>query len=107
MASYDRYSKFRSNGGISMVPFIPIPVRDTDYYETYRMGVTRLDLLSEKYYNNPDYGWLILQANAQFGANEFSIPDRATLRIPYPLSTAIEGYKNDINTYSQLYGDTK
>ena len=35
MATYDRYSKFRNNGQVSMVPFIPIPVRDTDYYESF------------------------------------------------------------------------
>ena len=38
MTTYDRYAKFRNNGGISMVPFIPIPVRDTDYYESFYLG---------------------------------------------------------------------
>ncbi len=102
--SYDRYAKFRNNGRIGMVPFIQIPLRDTDYYESFYVGKTRLDILSYKYYNNPDYGWLILQANPQYGANEFSIPDKATLRIPYPLSTVLEGYKNSLDTYFQLYG---
>lgn len=102
--TYDRYSKFRNNGQISMVPFIKIPVRDSDYYESYEVGKTRLDLLSDKYYNNADYGWLILQANPQYGGNEFSIPDKGKLRIPYPLETALEGYKNDIDNYMKLYG---
>lgn len=102
--SYDRYAKFRVNGQVSMVPFIEIPRRDTDYYESFYVGRTRLDLLSYKYYNNPDYGWLILQANPQYGANEFSIPDKATLRIPYPLGTVLEGYKRSIDTHFQLYG---
>lgn len=102
--TYDRYAKFRMNGDVSMVPFIEIPVRDTDYYESFYVGKTRLDLLSYKYYNNPDYGWFIMQANPQYGANEFSIPDKATLRIPYPLGTALEGYKNSIETYFKLYG---
>ncbi len=101
---YDRYLKFRANGEVSMVPFIEIPVRDTDYYESYYVGKPRLDLLSYNYYGNTDYGWLILQANPQYGANEFNIPDKATLRIPYPLNTAIEGYKNEINKYKELYG---
>lgn len=103
-STYDRYAKFRNNGSVSMVPFIDIPVRDTDFYESFFLGKTRLDLLSYKYYNNPDYGWLILQANPQYGANEFDIPDKATIRIPYPLGTVIEGYKSDIDTYKQLYG---
>ena len=102
--TYDRYSKFRNNGSFSMVPFIAIPIRDTDFYESFYVGKTRLDLLSDKYDNNPDYGWLILQANPQYGANEFSIPDKATLRIPYPLGTVLEGYKSDIDTYRELYG---
>jgi len=102
--SYDRYLKFRNNGQVAMVPFISIPVRDTDYYESFCVGKTRLDLLSYKYYNNSDYGWLIMQANPQYGANEFSIPDKATIRIPYPLGTVIEGYKTGIDTYFQLYG---
>ena len=46
---YDRYSKFRVNGGTQLVPFIPIPVKDTDYYEIYEKGKTRLDLLSYQY----------------------------------------------------------
>lgn len=104
MATYDRYAKFRNNGGISMVPFIEIPVRDTDYYESYYFGKTRLDILSYNYYDNPDYGWLILQANPQYGGNEFSIPDKARLRIPYPLSTVLEGYKDGIEKNMELYG---
>jgi hypothetical protein len=103
-STYDRYAKFRNNGQVSMVPFIPIPVRDTDYYESFILGKTRLDILSYNYYGNPDYGWLILQANPQYGANEFSIPDKARLRIPYPLGTVLEGYKSDIDTHMRLYG---
>ena len=104
MATYDRYSKFRNNGEVSMVPFVEIPVRDTDYYESYYVGKTRLDILSYEYYDNADYGWLILQANPQYGGNEFSIPDKATLRIPYPLSTVLEGYKSGIDRSIELYG---
>ena len=51
---YDRYSKFRVNGGTQFVPFIPIPVKDTDYYEIYEKGKTRLDLLSYQYYGDAD-----------------------------------------------------
>ena len=101
--TYDRYSKFRNNGNISMVPFISIPVRDTDFYESFYVGKTRLDLLSYKYYNNPDYGWLIMQANPQYGSIEFEIPDGAKLRIPYPLSQSIQDYRASIEEYKRLY----
>lgn len=104
MATYDRYAKFRNNGEVSMVPFVSIPFRDTDYYETYYVGKTRLDILSYEYYDNADYAWLILQANPQYGANEFSIPDKARLRIPFPLNTVIEGYKQALDTHMELYG---
>jgi hypothetical protein len=104
MATYDRYTKFRTNGSIRFVPFIAIPEKNTDYYEIYNLGYTRLDLLSYQYYGNPDYGWLILQANPQFGSMEFEIPDKTNLRIPYPLSTTIEQYNRDIDIYTETYG---
>ena len=65
MACYDRYSKFRQNGTILHVPFIPIPVRSTDYYTYYEVGKTRLDLVSYQYYGDANYDWLILQANPE------------------------------------------
>ena len=99
MASYDRYSKFRENGTIQMVPFISIPIRSTDYYETYHRGITRLDILSYNYYGDASYYWLILQANPEYGAMEFNIPDGVQLRIPYPLGVVIDQYNSDIDKY--------
>ena len=58
--SYDRYNKLRINGTVKEVPFIKIPVRSTDYYTNYIAGKTRLDILSFEYYNDPNYGWLIM-----------------------------------------------
>lgn len=101
---FDRYSSFRNNGSVGMVPFIEIPVRDSDLYTTYEVNKTRLDLLSYEYYNKTDYGWLILQANPEYGPNEFSIPDKATLRIPFPLDIALDGYINDIKKHMTYYG---
>ena len=103
MASYDRYSQFRQDGKISIVPFGEVPEKDTDYYEVYRKGKTRLDILSYQYYNDSNYGWLIMQANPQYGSIEFEIPDQATLRIPYPLSQSIQEYKASIEEYKRLY----
>lgn len=104
MITFDRYSKFRNNGEISMVPFIPIPKRDTDKYVIYEVNKTRLDILSGEYYNSPDYAWFILQANAEYGANEYSIPDKTLIRIPYPLTIALNGYVNDIEEFMHYYG---
>ena len=103
MASYDRYSQFRQDGKISIVPYGEVPPKDTDYYEVYHKGRTRLDILSYQYYNDSNYGWLIMQANPQYGSIEFEIPDQATLRIPYPLSQSIQEYKASIEEYKRLY----
>lgn len=104
MGTYDRYTSFRNSGEISMVPFIEIPVRDTDKYETFKVNKTRLDLLSYDYYGTSDYWWLIMQANPEYGASEFAIPDNATVRIPYPLGTVLEGYKSAIHQHMEYYG---
>jgi len=101
---YNRYDSFISNGSYKKVPFIEIPVRGTDCYTFYEVGKTRLDLLSYQYYNDPNYGWLILQANPQYGSLEFKIENGARLRIPYPLEQVIQGYENDIARYAKLYG---
>jgi hypothetical protein len=102
--SYDRYSKFRSNGTIKFVPFIPIKEKSTDLYDYYKEGETRLDLLSYQYYEDPNYDWLIMQANPEYGSLEYQIPNGAKLRIPYPLDATLMQYNSDIDTYNVLYG---
>lgn len=97
--SYDRYNRFRINGDTLFSPFIPIPVRESDYYEIYEKGKTRFDILSYRYYRDPDYAWLIMQANPQYGSLEFNIPDGVELRIPYPLDTTINDYQKSIEEY--------
>ena len=104
MRIYRRYSKFTREGKSSIVPFISIPQRSSDFFETYVAGETRFDLLSFKYYNSPDYAWLILQANPQYGSLEFLIPDGSEIRIPYPLDNALESYDAGIREYDKLYG---
>lgn len=59
----------------------------------------KMDTLSYKYYGDANYGWLIMQANPQYGSMEFSIPDGVPLRIPYPLSTAKTRYEEGIQKY--------
>lgn len=104
MNTYDRYSKFRENGIIKIVPFIKIQQKNSDLFVTYEKGVTRLDLLSHKYYYNSNYGWLILQANPQYDSMEFSIPDKAEIRIPYPLDLTLKQYNGDIDKYIKVNG---
>jgi len=102
--SYSRYKSFIVDGTFKKVPFIKVPKNPTDIYVYYEVGKTRLDLLSYQYYNDPNYGWLILQANPKYSSLEFRMENNARLRIPYPLETAIQGYENELKKYEKLYG---
>lgn len=104
MAYFDRYEQFRTNGEVKPVPGIQIPILSTDKSIVYKNGQTRLDKLSQTYYNNPYHGFLIMAANPQFGGLEFNIPDRAVIRVPFPFENAVERYINEIEIYKTLYG---
>lgn len=102
MDYYDRYESFRRDGNIDIVPFIEIDNTSTDIVITFRKSTMRMDTLSYKYYGDPNYGWLILQANPQYSSLEFSIPDGVPLRIPYPLNTAKTRYESGIQKYKNV-----
>lgn len=102
--SYNRYKSFIVDGAYKKVPFIDIPINSTDCYAYYEMGKTRLDLLSYQYYNDPNYGWLILQANPSYGSLEYKLDNNSRLRIPYPLESAIQRYEDELKKYIKLYG---
>ena len=102
--SYSRYNRFLVNGKYEIVPSVEIYSKSSDFFEVYKGGVTRLDILSNKYYGDPNYDWLIMMANKQYGSLEFEIPDGSTLRIPWPLSLTLEDYNNKIEQYITLYG---
>lgn len=106
MAQYfDRYSEFKVGDNIiKPLPGITIPEDPNDKYALYKKGNTRLDNVSNVYYNNPYSGWLILLANPQFGGLEFNIPDMTVLRIPFPYSSGLSRYVTQINNHKTLYG---
>jgi hypothetical protein len=104
MDNFDRYSPFKANGKVGMVPFIRIRKKGTDKYVKFNKRTMRLDKLSSDYYDNPDYGWLIMQANPEYGSIESFIPDGILLRIPYPLHETINIYLNDIITFKEING---
>ena len=103
MATYDRYSNFRVNGECRVVPFIEITPKASDFFETYKKNVTRLDILSYEYYGDANYAWLIMQANPEYGSMEYEIPDAVTLRIPYPLNETLTKYNEAVAQYYELY----
>ena len=99
--NFDRYSKFRQGNVVGFVPFAKVPVKKTDIKIIFEKGLMRLDQLSYQYYNDADYAWLILQANPQYGALEFNIPDKVELRIPYPLDVSLTDYQKSIEDYNK------
>ena len=101
---YDRYKSFVNGSIIEPVAGIIIPQSSDDKTVVYKKGVSRLDKISNDYYNNPYSGWLIMQANPQFGGLEFNIPDGTAIRVPYPFDDAISRYITQVSRYKQLYG---
>ena len=105
MARYfDRYSNFRFNGGMKPLPGITISEIDSDKLVLYKLGDTRLDKLSNSYYNSPYYGWFILNVNGFAGGSEVNIPDNTILKIPFPLKSSLLDYKSALETYFFYYG---
>ena len=102
MSYFDRYSLFKKNGKIEMVPFIEITEKNSDKYIIFDKNTMRLDRISYKYYNSPDYVWLILQANPEYGSIENFIPNGVRLRIPYPLDITIGDYINNVKKYKEI-----
>ena len=101
----NRYEDFTGNGTMKPIPGLKIPMGFNDKKVLYKIGETRLDILSQKYYNNPYHGWLILLANPQYGGLEFSIKNREILRIPFPFDSALERYLTGVKNYKTLYGE--
>lgn len=102
---YDRYDLFRGDSKITPVIGVTLPVKSTDKKVLYKLGQTRLDILSQSYYGSPYYGWLIMLANPQYGGLEFNIPDRTVIRIPYPFRESLESYVSAVKLNIKLYGE--
>lgn len=101
----DRYQYFLNDGEFKIVPGIDIPFKGTDRYIQYKKGRDRLDRISQENYGSPLFGWLILVANPRVGSIEFEIPDNSYLRIPYPLISSLQDYKNQVDLYKLYYGE--
>ena len=102
---YNRYEDYTSNGEVKTIPGIILEPDSNDKSEIYKKGITRLDKLSQLYYNNPYHGFLILARNPQWGGLEFYIPDGEVLYIPFTFSSALTRYNNKIKKHIELYGE--
>jgi len=104
MRYYNRYQDFFVNGQQTIVPFVKLPSKPTDKRFIYRVGVSRLDKISQQYYDTPYFGWIILIANPEFGGLENNIPDGTDLIIPFPLVNSLQDYKKALDTHFFYYG---
>jgi hypothetical protein len=101
---WNRYSEFLINGEQTVVPYVQLPQKPTDKAFIYKVGRSRLDKVSQDYYNSPYFGWLVLQANPQYGGLENTIPDGSILIIPFPLLPSLQDYKASLDNYFYYYG---
>lgn len=101
MSTFDRYKPLKVNGKLGIMPFVEIKKKNTDIYIIYNKKQTQFDKLSYQYYGSPDFGWLIMQSNPEYGSIENFIPDGVSIRIPYPLEDTLNAYINDIVYYNE------
>jgi hypothetical protein len=101
---YNRYSDFLINAEQTVVPYVRLPQKPTDKAFIYKVGRSRLDKVSQDYYDSPYFGWLVLQANPQFGGLENNIFDGAILTIPFPLLPSLQDYNAALENHFYYYG---
>ena len=101
---YNRYSQFLENGEPITVPFVLLNPKPSDKNYIYKVAQSILDKISQQYYNSPYFGWLIMVANPKYGGQEWNIPDGTILKIPFPLITSLQDYKNAVENYYFYYG---
>jgi len=101
---FNRYGQFKSGSDMSNIPFIKLSNKPTDISTVYNQ-TKRLDVLSQKYYGTPYYGWLIMMANPEYGGLEFDIPENTTIRIPFPLMDTLREYQDKLDKYIELNGN--
>lgn len=104
MEYYDRYKQFRVGDTVKYpLPFFKISETGSDMYIIFDKRTMRLDSLSYKYYGDPNFAWLILNANPGLPMFEYLIENGSSLRIPYPLDSAIQRYEKSIKKYQETH----
>ena len=84
--SVNRYiaTEKHANDCYKTTKYPKFPKQSTDLYIISR-ELDRLDLLSNEFYEDPRYWWVISAANPQLGKGTLLIPPGLQLRIPFPL----------------------
>ena len=76
------------------IKYPEIPEDISDIYIITRIG-ERLDLLANKYYQNPDLWWVIMKANPnKLRRDSFFMPIGIQIRIPSNLDFIIRDFEN-------------
>lgn len=101
---YNRYRKLNTDDKIISPPYVALTPKETDNMIVYDKNKTRLDKVSQNYYDAPYYGWLILLANPEFGGEEWNILDGQTVRIPLPLDESLKEYERKLRQRLDYYG---
>ena len=101
---YNRYKEFTINGKSYTVPYLGLPSKPGDKKIIYKLGKSRLDKISQTYYDSPYFGWLIMEANPGIGSLEWDIPDGRILTVPFPLVSSLQDYKQRIDNHFFYYG---
>lgn len=98
---YNRYLILKNTDGTTQqMPFVVLPSNTSDKFEYWNTEFSRMDKLSQKYYGNPFYDFLILYANPEY-ISEFDIPDGALIRIPFPLSKVKADYEAVLSAFKR------
>ena len=101
---YNRYNNFVINGQQTVVPYVTLPNKNTDKRYIYKVGLSRLDKISQQYYGTPYFGWLIMAGNPIYGGQEWNITDGSILTIPFPLVASLQDYNNQLENRFFYYG---
>ena len=84
--SLNRYiaTKVKSGDKQGTTRYPKFPKRMTDLYIISR-ELDRLDQLSNEFYEDPRYWWVLAEANPQLGKGTLLVPAGIQLRIPFPI----------------------
>ncbi|MFW6219240.1 MAG: hypothetical protein ACOC33_00100 [bacterium] len=94
--NFNKYRNYKNDNTVNLLPFIEIQERPRDKIIEYKQGITRFDKISNEYYGDPSYSWVILNANPEY-LFEWDIPDGTLIRIPFPIEQVLDDYINKVD----------
>jgi len=105
MSYLNRYRKLYDDESMITPPFVKLTEKVSDRFVQYNVNKSRLDKISQEYYGEPFYGWLILIANPELGGLEWNIIDGQNIRVPLPLDVTLREYETKLRERLDYYGE--